>query len=90
MTTSRDFLYHPVTKINLSFKEKELIPRLPFIEKWGLKHEILAIKTCFFLGNNKKNPFTRFIYIMFNISNPFYTYLRIKKLTWHNKDCRKT
>jgi|ERR1035437_934679 Glycosyltransferases, probably involved in cell wall biogenesis len=80
MSTNQNYLYHPVNKINIMFKEKELIPRLPFIERWGLKHDILGIKTCFFLGNNKKNPFTRFIYIVFNITNPFYNYLRIKKI----------
>ena len=80
MTTDQNYICHPVNKINISFKEMELIPRLPFIERWGLKHEISGIKTCFFLGNNKKNPFTRFVFIVFNITNPFYSYLRIKKL----------
>jgi glycosyltransferase involved in cell wall biosynthesis len=80
MTINQNFLYHPVSKINIIFKEKELIPRLPFIERWGMRHDIMGIKTCFFLGNNKRNPFTRFVYKMFNISNPFYNYLRIKKL----------
>ncbi len=80
MTINQNFLYHPVSKINIIFKEKELIPRLPFIERWGMKHDILGIKTCFFLGNNKRNPFTWLVYKMFNISNPFYNYLRIKKL----------
>ena len=79
-TTDRDFLYHPMNKIVISFKEIELLPRLPLIERWGLKHDLLAMKTCFFLGNNRKNPFTRFIFFVFNISNPFYTYLRIKGL----------
>lgn len=79
-TTNQNYLYHPVNKIVISFKEKELIHRLPFIERWGLKHDILGIKTCFFLGNNKKNPLTWFIYVVFNISNPFFTYLRIKNL----------
>lgn len=78
MTNNQDYLYHPVNKVTIRFKENELIPRLPFIEKWGLKHDILGIKTCFFLGNNKKNLFTRFIFFIFNISNPFYTYLRFK------------
>ena len=86
MTTNQNYLCHPVNKINISFKEKELIPRLPFIERYGLKHEILCIKTCFFLGNNKKNPFTRFVYFAFNISNPFYTYLRIKKILGISKN----
>jgi alpha-1,3-rhamnosyltransferase len=80
MTTDHNYLYHPVSRINISFKEKVLIPRLPFIEKWGLKHDILGIKVCFFLGNNKKNPFTRFVYFAFNITNPFYNYLRVKKI----------
>jgi glycosyltransferase involved in cell wall biosynthesis len=80
MTTDKNYICHPVSKINISFKEKELIHRLPFIERLGLKHDILAIKTCFFLGNNKKNIFTRFIYLVFNISNPFYNYLRIRKI----------
>jgi alpha-1,3-rhamnosyltransferase len=80
MTTDQNYLYHPVSKINISFKEKELIPRLPFIERWGLKHDILGIKVCFFLGNNKKNPFTRFVHLFFHISNPFYNYLRIKNI----------
>jgi len=79
-TTVRDFLYHPMNKIVISFKEKELLPRLPLIERWGMRHDLLAMKTCFFLGNNRKNPFTRFIFFVFNISNPFYTYLRIKGL----------
>jgi glycosyltransferase involved in cell wall biosynthesis len=80
MTTDQNYLYHPVSKINISFKEKELIPRLPFIERWGLKHDILGIKVCFLLGNNKKNPFTRFVHLVFHISNPFYNYLRIKNI----------
>lgn len=80
ITNNQDFLYHPVNKVTISFKEKELIPRLPFIEKWGLKHDILGMKTCFFLGNNKKNPFTRLVFLVFNISNPFYTYLRFKNV----------
>ena len=80
MTTNQNYLYHPVSIINISFMEKELIPRLPFIERWGLKHNILGIKTCFFLGNNRKNLITRFIYFVFNISNPFYNILRIKKI----------
>jgi glycosyltransferase involved in cell wall biosynthesis len=79
-TTIKHFLYHPMNKISISFKEKELIPRLPFIESWGLKHDLLGMKTCFFLGNNRKNPFTRFIFFLFDISNPFYNYLRIKTL----------
>lgn len=80
MTTDHNYLYHPVSRINISFKEKELIPRLPFIERWGLKHDILGIRICFFLGNNKRNPFTRFVHFVFHISNPFYNYLRIKNI----------
>jgi glycosyltransferase involved in cell wall biosynthesis len=79
-TYNNNYLYHPVNKIVINFKEKEIVPRLPMIERIGLKHEISGIKACFFLGNNKKNPFTRLIYFAFNISNPFYNYLRIKKL----------
>jgi alpha-1,3-rhamnosyltransferase len=79
-TTNQNFLYHPMNKIVISFKEKELVPRLPFIERMGLKHDILAMKACFFLGNNKKNPLTKTVYLGFNISNPFYIYLRIKKM----------
>lgn len=79
-TTDKSYLYHPVNKIDIKYKEQELIHRLPFIERLGLKYDILGIKTCFFLGNNKKNPFTRFIYFVFRISNPFYNYLRIKKI----------
>ena len=80
MTNKQDYLYHPVNKVTISFKEKELIPRLPFIEKWGLKYDILGMKTCFLLGNNRKNPLTRIIYYVFNFTNPFYTYLRIKNM----------
>jgi glycosyltransferase involved in cell wall biosynthesis len=80
MTTDNDYLYHPVSRINLSFKENELIPRLPMIERWGMKHDIFGIRTCFFLGNSRKNLFARFAYFVFNITNPFYTYLRIKKI----------
>ena len=80
LTTNQSYLYHPVNKIIISFKEKELIHRLPFIERLGLKHDILGIQTCFFLGNNRKNPFTRLVYFIFNISNPFYNYLRITKI----------
>lgn len=79
-TTSNNYLYHPVNKIVIDFKKKEILHRLPFIERWGLKHDIMGMKTCFFLGNNKKNPFTRFVFFVFNISNPFFTYLRIKKM----------
>jgi glycosyltransferase involved in cell wall biosynthesis len=79
-TVESNYLYHPVNKIVIVFKEKELIPRLPFIERLGMKHDIAGIKTCFFLGNSKKNPFTRLVYFIFNISNPFYSYLRIMKV----------
>jgi glycosyltransferase involved in cell wall biosynthesis len=79
-TTSQKYLYHPVNKIVIKFKENELLPRLPFIEKWGLKHDILGIKTCFWLGNNKRNPFTRIVYSFFIITNPNINYLRIRKL----------
>jgi len=79
-TNNNDYLYHPVNNIVINFKEKEIIHRLPLLERIGLRHEISGIKACFFLGNNKKNPFARLIYFAFNISNPFYNYLRIKKL----------
>jgi len=79
-TTIRNFLYHPMNKIVLKFKKEELAPNLPFIERWGLKHDLIAIKTCFLLGNNRKNPLTWLIYHVFNISNPFFTYLRLKKI----------
>jgi glycosyltransferase involved in cell wall biosynthesis len=86
MTADQNFLYHPVSLANISFKEKELIPRLPFIERLGLRHDIFGIKTCFFLGNNRKNPITRFAYIFFNISNPYYNYLRIRKILGKESD----
>jgi alpha-1,3-rhamnosyltransferase len=79
-TTDKKFLYHPMNKIVISFKEKELLHRLPFIERIGMRHDLFAMKTCFYLGNNRKNPLTRLIFIGFNILNPFYNYLRIKKL----------
>ena len=91
MTVNKNYLYHPVSLINISFMEKELIPRLPFIEKWGLRHNILGIKTCFFLGNNKKNPITRLVYFLFNLTNPYYNYLRLRNIlkirpvdVWHD------
>lgn len=77
-TNDQEFLYHPMNKIVIGFKEKELAPRLPFIERWGLKHDILAMKSCFYLGNNKKNLFTRTVFWLFNFSNPYFTYLRIR------------
>ena len=53
-TASRSYIYHPVYKTDISFREVELVHRLPFIERLGLKHRILGIKICFFLGNDKK------------------------------------
>ena len=79
-TKDVNYIYHPVSKAVMSFKEKELLHRLPFIERWGWKHDILAIKSCFFLGNSKKNPIARLVYFIFNITNPFYNYLRITKI----------
>ena len=87
LTTNKNYLYHPINKLVLKFKENELLHRLPFIERWGLKHDILSIKTCFFLGNDKRNPFTKFVFFIFDISNPFYNYLRMRKmlgLKYHN------
>ena len=80
MTKDENYIYHPVLKAVMSFKEKELLHRLPFIERWGWKHDMLAIKTCFFLGNNKQNLIARLAYFIFNVSNPFYNYLRITKI----------
>ena len=79
-TSNSNYLYHPVNKIVIDFKKKEIINRLPLIERIGLRHEILGTKVCFLLGNNKKNPFSRLVFFVFKISNPFYNYLRIKKL----------
>jgi glycosyltransferase involved in cell wall biosynthesis len=79
-TSSQEYLYHPVNKIVIKFKKNELLPRLPFIERWGLRHDMLGIKTCFLLGNSKRNPIARIVYSFFIITNPNTNYLRIQKL----------
>jgi GT2 family glycosyltransferase len=78
-TTDQSYIYHPVNRIDISFKEKEIIHRLPIVERLGMKYEILGIKACFLLGNSKNNPFTRFIYYFFKISNLFNIFFRMGK-----------
>lgn len=69
-------VYNPIYKIDIAFREKELAPRLPFIENWGLRHRILGIKFCFLLGNSKKNLFLRLIRFIFEWSNPLSIFLK--------------
>lgn len=83
-TANKSYIYHPVNKIDVSFREKEILHRLPFIERFGLRHKIIGMKICFFLGNDRKNPITRFIYFVFIYTNPFSLYLRLLNVTGIN------
>ena len=79
-TTNQNYLCHPVNRIDIKFNEIEVLPRLPFIERLGLKHRIIGIKFCFLLGNDGKNPFKRLIYNVYKKSNPFNLYLHLLKM----------
>ena len=80
MGSDQNQIYHPILRISLAFREKELIHKLPFIESLGLRQELIGMKICFFLGNNRKSFFTRCIYFLFKISNPFSLYLHFLKV----------
>jgi glycosyltransferase involved in cell wall biosynthesis len=79
-TTNHNYIFSQVNKIDISFKKKVLIYRLPFIEGLGLRQQIIGMKICFFLGNDRKNPIARFIYFIFKISNLFSLYRHFLKL----------
>lgn len=80
VTSNKNYLLHPVLRISQEFKAEVIIPRLPFIERLGLQQELLSVKTCFFLGNNKNNPITYFIYLLFKATNPFFIYRHLLKI----------
>lgn len=73
-------IYPELSKITYSFKKKELLHRLPYIERLGLRHELIGMKICFVLGNNKRNPFAWFVNFIFRITNPFSLYKHLLKL----------
>jgi len=79
MGSRQDLIYHSILRISLPFREKELVPGLPFIESLGLRHELFGMKICFFLGNNRKSYFTWLIYYLFKFSNPFSLYRHLLK-----------
>jgi glycosyltransferase involved in cell wall biosynthesis len=74
-----DYLYHPVFKTDISFREVVIMDKLPFIEKLGLKYKLFGIKVCFYLGNDRKNILTTFIYHAIEFFNPLTVYIRLSR-----------
>jgi glycosyltransferase involved in cell wall biosynthesis len=79
-TSSDTYIYNPIYKIDLGFREKVLAPQLPFIERWGLKYRICGIKICFRLGNNKNNFFAKSVYLFFENTNPLRIFIYLHKI----------
>jgi glycosyltransferase involved in cell wall biosynthesis len=78
--TQKRYLYPPIFKADLDFRQKILMDKLPYIERIGLKYKIIGIKICFYLGNNRENPVARLVYNLFEFLNPLTIIIRIRRI----------